>query len=140
MIFHSFREKFLDRTSNKKYIDLKTARERKYNIDWEGFYPVVPKTLGCKTLKDQDLETLVPYIDWSPFFRSWDLHGKYPEILNDEIVGHEATSLFIDAQNMLRKIIYEKWLTAKACFGIQNMRISFSLEFNKLFEVSGSSH
>ena len=116
--YRSFREKFLDRTSNKQYIDLKTARKRKYNIDWEGFHPVVPNDLGCRTLEDQDLEALVPYIDWSPFFRSWDLHGKYPEILNDEIVGQEATSLFIDAQNMLRKIIDEKWLTAKARFGL----------------------
>ncbi len=116
--YRSFREKFLDRTSNKQYIDLKTARKRKYNIDWEGFHPVVPDDLGCRTLEDQDLEALVPYIDWSPFFRSWDLHGKYPEILNDEIVGQEATSLFIDAQNMLRKIIDEKWLTAKARFGL----------------------
>ena len=116
--YRSFREKFLDRTSNKQYIDLKTARKRKYNIDWEGFHPVVPNDLGCRTLEDQDLEALVPYIDWSPFFRSWDLHGKYPEILNDEIVRQEATSLFIDAQNMLRKIIDEKWLTAKARFGL----------------------
>jgi 5-methyltetrahydrofolate--homocysteine methyltransferase len=116
--YRSFREKFLDRASNKQYIDLKTARKRKYNIDWEGFHPVVPNDLGCRTLEDQDLEALVPYIDWSPFFRSWDLHGKYPEILNDEIVGQEATSLFIDAQNMLRKIIDEKWLTAKARFGL----------------------
>jgi 5-methyltetrahydrofolate--homocysteine methyltransferase len=116
--YRSFREKFLDRTSNKKYVDIKTARKRKYNIDWEGYKPVVPDLLGCKTIEDQDLETLVPYIDWSPFFRSWDLHGKYPNILNDEIVGKEATSLFIDAQNMLRKIVDEKWLTAKARFGL----------------------
>ena len=116
--YRSFKEKFLDRTSNKQYIDLKTARKRKYNIDWEGFSPVVPNDLGCRTLEDQDLKALVPYIDWSPFFRSWDLHGKYPEILNDEIVGQEATSLFIDAQNMLQKIIDEKWLTAKARFGL----------------------
>lgn len=116
--YQSFREKFLDRTSTKKYIDLKTARNRKYNIDWEGFHHIVPKNLGCKTLEDHDLETLVPYIDWTPFFRSWDLHGKYPDILNDDIVGQEATSLFIDAQNMLRKIIDEKWLTAKARFGL----------------------
>ena len=116
--YRTFREKFLDRTSSKKYIDLKTARKRKYNIDWEGFHPVEPSTLGCQTIEDQDLETLVSYIDWSPFFRSWDLHGKYPGILNDEIVGKEATSLFIDAQNMLRKIIDEKWLTAKARFGL----------------------
>tara|TARA_B100001057_G_scaffold427120_1_gene451675 strand:- start:595 stop:3273 length:2679 start_codon:yes stop_codon:yes gene_type:complete len=116
--YRSFREKFLDRTSNKKYIDIKTARKRKYNIDWEGFKPIVPCNLGCKTIENQDLETLVPYIDWSPFFRSWDLHGKYPNILNDEIVGKEATSLFVDAQNMLRKIIDEKWLTSKARFGL----------------------
>lgn len=116
--YQSFREKFLDRISSKSYIDLKIARNRKYNIDWEVFRPVVPKSLGLNTIEDQDLQQLVSYVDWSPFFRSWDLHGKYPDILNDEIVGQEATSLFIDAQNMLQKIIDEKWLTAKACFGL----------------------
>jgi 5-methyltetrahydrofolate--homocysteine methyltransferase len=116
--YQSFREKFLDRISSKSYIDLKTARNRKYSIDWEVFRPVVPKSLGLKTIEDQDLQQLISYIDWSPFFRSWDLHGKYPDILNDEIVGHEATSLFIDAQNMLQKIFDEKWLIAKACFGL----------------------
>ena len=116
--YESFREKFLDRTASKSYIDLKTARERKYNIDWEDYHPVVPQSLGFETIENQDLETLVPFIDWSPFFRSWDLHGKYPQILNDEIVGKEATSLFIDAQNMLRQIIDQKWLTAKARFGL----------------------
>jgi len=116
--YQSFREKFLDRISSKSYIDLKTARNRKYNIDWEVFRPVVPKSLGLNTIEDQDLQQLVSYVDWSPFFRSWDLHGKYPDILNDEIVGQEATSLFIDAQNMLQKIIDKKWLTAKACFGL----------------------
>jgi 5-methyltetrahydrofolate--homocysteine methyltransferase len=116
--YELFREKFLDRVSSKSYIDLKTARERKYNIDWEGFQPVVPQFLGLKTIENQDLDALVPFVDWSPFFRSWDLHGKYPEILNDDIVGEEATSLFIDAQNMLRKIIAEKWLIAKARFGL----------------------
>ncbi|MBT3443767.1 MAG: methionine synthase [Flavobacteriaceae bacterium] len=116
--YQSFREKFLDRISSKSYIDLKTARNRKYSIDWEVFRPVVPKSLGLKTIEDQDLQQLISYIDWSPFFRSWDLHGKYPDILNDEIVGQEATSLFIDAQNMLQKIFDEKWLIAKACFGL----------------------
>ena len=116
--YQSFRERFLDRTSSKSYLDLASARKRKYSIDWEGFHPVVPNHLGLTSLQDQDLETLVPFIDWSPFFRSWDLHGKYPHILNDEVVGQEATSLFIDAQNMLRKIINEKWLVAKAHFGL----------------------
>jgi len=116
--YQSFRERFLDRTSSKSYLDLASARKRKYSIDWEGFHPVVPNHLGLTSLEDQELETLVPFIDWSPFFRSWDLHGKYPQILRDEVVGQEATSLFIDAQNMLRKIINEKWLVAKARFGL----------------------
>lgn len=116
--YHSFREKFLERSSSKSYVDIKTARERKYSIDWENYKPVTPSFLGFKTIENQDLKQLVSYIDWTPFFRSWDLHGKYPEILNDEVVGQEATSLFIDAQNMLRKIIDERWLTAKARFGL----------------------
>lgn len=116
--YKSFREKFLERTSSKSYIDLKTARKRKYDINWEGFQLVPPQSIGFQTLEDQDLKTLVPYIDLSPFFRSWDLHGKYPKILKDDIIGQEASSLFVDAQNMLRKIVDEKWITAKARFGI----------------------
>ena len=64
------------------------------------------------------MKELVPYIDWSPFFRSWDLHGKYPEILTDNVVGEQARDLYKDAQEMLQKIIEEKWLTAKARFGL----------------------
>ena len=64
------------------------------------------------------LDRLVPFIDWTPFFRSWDLHGKYPDILNDKVVGSQATELFADAQAMLEKIIDEKWLEARARWGI----------------------
>ena len=116
--YQSFRERFLDRSTSKEYVDINKARDRKYKIDWEGYLPVVPKKLGFITIENQDLNALLPYIDWSPFFRSWDLHGKYPDILNDEIVGKEATSLFIDAQNLLRQIVKEKWFTAKARFGL----------------------
>ena len=74
--------------------------------------------MGGITLTDFPLEELVPFIDWSPFFRSWDLHGKYPDILTDSLVGEQAQSLFADAKEMLAQLVKEKWLTAKARFGI----------------------
>jgi 5-methyltetrahydrofolate--homocysteine methyltransferase len=77
-----------------------------------------PAQLGVQVLEEVDLELLVDYIDWSPFFRSWDLHGKYPNILTDDVVGEQATDLFKDAQEMLEKIISEKWLVAKGIFGL----------------------
>ena len=79
---------------------------------------MVPKTLGVQVIEDFPLDNLVDYIDWSPFFRSWDLHGKYPEILSDKIVGEQAKELFADAQAMLRDIISAKKLKAKAIFGL----------------------
>lgn len=113
-----FREKFLQRTSSKEYIDIVTARNKKYKIDWSNYQPVKPKEIGFKTLEGIDLRELVPYIDWSPFFRSWDLHGKYPDILSDKVVGKQAIELFADAQEILEQIVNEKWLIAKARFGL----------------------
>lgn len=116
--YTTFRDKFLDRQETKEHIDLKTARDRKLHLDWEKFNPFIPNTLGIKVIDNQDLDALVPYIDWSPFFRSWDLHGRYPEILNDNVVGEQATELFADAQGILSKILDKKLLTAKAVFGL----------------------
>jgi len=116
--YDSFRDKFLDRTSKKSYLSLPAARENKLQLDWENFTPVVPKHLGTHTINDMDLELLLPYIDWSPFFRSWDLHGKFPDILTDVVVGAQARELFDDAQALLEIIIKEQWLTAKARFGL----------------------
>ena len=113
-----FRKKFLQRTFSKEYIDIETARNKKHKIDWSNYQPVKPKEIGFKTLEGIDLRELVPYIDWSPFFRSWDLHGKYPDILSDNVVGEQAIELFADAQEMLEQIVNEKWLTAKARFGL----------------------
>ena len=76
-----------------------------------------PKVIG-KQIVEVDLETLVPYIDWTPFFRTWELFGKYPAILTDEVVGEQATSVFADAQAMLKVILEEKKLTAKGIYGI----------------------
>ena len=116
--YEVFKEKFLERTSSKTYLTYQQAQQNFLTLDWDQFKPTPPKTLGGITLTDFPLEELVPFIDWSPFFRSWDLHGKYPDILTDSVVGEQAQSLFADAKEMLAQLVKEKWLTAKARFGI----------------------
>lgn len=116
--YADFREKFLNRQVDKEYITIEEARNQKFKIDWVNETIVSPKQTGIQIIENQNLEELIPYIDWNPFFRSWDLFGKYPQILKDEIVGEQATELFDDAQKMLQKIVSEKLLTAKAIFGI----------------------
>jgi 5-methyltetrahydrofolate--homocysteine methyltransferase len=112
-----FREKFLNRSKSKAYISIAEARKRKFKIDWKTANIVKPKQLGIQELQDFELTKLEAFIDWSPFFRSWDLHGKYPEILTDNVVGEQATELFADAKALLAKIFDEKLLKAKAVFG-----------------------
>lgn len=113
-----FREKFLNRSKSKTYISIAEARKRKFKIDWGTANIVKPKQLGIQELQDFELTKLEDFIDWSPFFRSWDLHGKYPDILTDEVVGEQATELFEDAKILLAKIFDEKLLKAKAVFGL----------------------
>jgi len=112
------REGFANRSKNKEYVSLSEARKNKFQIDWKTQTIATPKYLGTQVMESMDLNELLPYIDWSPFFRTWELHGKYPAILTDAIVGTTATNLFEDAQKMLQKIISEKLLKAKAVFGI----------------------
>lgn len=116
--YESFREKFLDRGKQKEYISLEAARKNKFKISWKASEISVPNKLGIQTLESLDLDRLLPYIDWTPFFRSWDLHGKYPAILTDSKVGTQATELFQDAQKMLQEILANKLLKAKAIFGL----------------------
>ncbi len=116
--YEKFREQFLTRGKRKEYINIQEARKRKFQIDWESFEPKKPNQNGVQIIQDQELSELVSYIDWSPFFRSWDLHGKYPDILADEVVGEQATSLFKDAQEMLSQVVVEKKFKAKAVFGL----------------------
>ena len=116
--YDAFREKFLQRSERKTYLSLTEARSNALTLDWKNYQPVKPKNLGTHTLRDFPLDRLVPYIDWTPFFRSWDLHGKYPEILSDAVVGPQATELFADAQKMLTQLMEEKWLEARARFGL----------------------
>jgi 5-methyltetrahydrofolate--homocysteine methyltransferase len=113
-----FRDKFLKRSVKKEYKFIEKARENKFKIDWKTSEIIKPNELGIQVIEDMDLQKLVPFIDWTPFFRSWELHGKYPDILTDNVVGAQATDLFADAQKMLTEIIKEKKLKAKGIFGL----------------------
>lgn len=115
--YDELREGYLSRSRDKNFLSIAEARKNKLQLDWTNFNPVQPNNIGAKVINVK-LEELVDYIDWTPFFRTWDLHGKYPDILNDEIVGEQAKVLFADAQDMLRQIIQENWLEAKGIYGI----------------------
>ena len=116
--YTEFRERFLNKKSEKRYVDYDVAQTNKLKINFEEEKPFKPKELGVQIMDDITLEELVPYIDWSPFFNSWGLHGKYPDIFNYELTGKQAKELFDDGQKMLNKILKEKSLTAKAIFGL----------------------
>jgi 5-methyltetrahydrofolate--homocysteine methyltransferase len=112
------REGFFNRSKRKEYLSLADARKNKFKIDWNTTNIAVPNFKGIKVIEDLDLNKLVEYIDWSPFFKTWELHGKYPEILTDKVVGETATHLFNDAKKLLQKVLDEKLLKAKAVFGL----------------------
>jgi len=116
--YDEFRIKFLKRGKEKSYVTLKDARKRKYKIDWKTSEIVKPKELGIQTFEQLSLKELVAFIDWSPFFRSWDLHGKFPAILTDEVVGEQATIMYDEAQAMIKEIIAKQLLKPKAIFGL----------------------
>ena len=115
--YDAFRETFLNRSRDKNFLTIEQARANKLQLDWENYNAVKPNFIGVKTI-EVALEDLVPYIDWTPFFGSWELYGKYPAILTDNIVGTQATDLFADAQKMLAQLMSEKWLEAKGIYGI----------------------
>jgi len=106
------------KSSRKAFVAIEEARKNKTVKEWKAEDVYKPNFTGIKVFEDYDLGTLVDYIDWTPFFKSWQLAGKYPAILTDEVVGVEATKLFHDAKAMLKKIVDEKWLTAKVVLGI----------------------
>ena len=116
--YDEFRINFLKRGKEKSYVSLKEARKRKYKIDWQTTEIVKPKELGVQVLEQLSLKELLPFIDWSPFFRSWDLHGKFPDILTDKVVGEQATIMFDEAQVMIKEIIAKQLLKPKAIFGL----------------------
>ncbi len=111
------KEGFDNKKSIKQYLPYSEALQNKVNIDWAGFSPVTPGFTGIKVFADADLSEIRSYIDWKPFFIAWEMHGNFPEILTDTVVGKEATKLYNDANALLDTIIAEKWLTAKGTIG-----------------------
>ena len=116
--YDAVRLRTANRTSRGTLFAYSDAVKQKPQLNWRDYQPEIPNTLGVTVLDDYPLEALVPYIDWTPFFITWDLVGKYPKILNDEVVGEAAQNLFEDAQKLLKDIIDNKRLTARAVFGL----------------------
>ena len=115
--YDKLREDYLSRSRDKNFLSIEDARKNKLKLNWDNYKPVKPNFIGTKSI-EVNLSELVDFIDWTPFFQSWELFGKYPAILTDDIVGEQATSVFADAQKMLQQLLDEKWLTAKGVYGI----------------------
>ena len=116
--YAEIRERHRNRGDAKRLVSLAKARGQRFDGDWDNYMPPTPNKAGITVFDDYPLAELVELIDWTPFFQAWELAGKYPAILTDEVVGKQASELFADAQAMLKKIVDEKWLTAKAVFGL----------------------
>lgn len=115
--YERLREDFNNKKAVKQYISYEAAAANRMPIDWNGFVPVKPQFTGTKVLRDFDLNAIRQYIDWTPFFISWEMKGKFPAILSDEHAGKEATRLYNDANAMLDKVIAENWLQAHGVIG-----------------------
>ncbi|PKR79762.1 methionine synthase [Brumimicrobium salinarum] len=116
--YKKLREHHLKSKSRKTYIPLEEARANKFPIEWKQSDIKVPNQLGVFNFEDYSLEEILEYTDWTPFFQAWELAGRFPKILEDEVVGESATKLYEEAQELLKTIIEEKWLTAKGVYGL----------------------
>ena len=115
--YQKLKEDFSNKKSAKQYLTFGRAQQNKVKIDWSKFRPVAPRFTGTKVFDGYDPAEIVPYIDWGPFFIAWELHGKFPQILQDAVVGVEATRLYNDAQELLAQVVRGKWLKARAVIG-----------------------
>jgi 5-methyltetrahydrofolate--homocysteine methyltransferase len=116
--YADIRERHKDRGPGKRLVPLAQARAQRFAPDWTTYAPPEPARPGISTFEDWPVAELVPWIDWTPFFQTWELAGRYPAILDDAVVGTQARELFRDAQAMLARIVDERWLTAKAVVGL----------------------
>ncbi|MCH9807511.1 MAG: methionine synthase [Alphaproteobacteria bacterium] len=115
--YKKVREAHLAGDAKKKRITLAAARDNKFDIEWKDYTPPKPTFFGPREFESYDLKELVPYIDWTPFFSTWELRGRYPAILDDNVVGPEARKLFDDAKELLGRMVDGKWISAKAVIG-----------------------
>ena len=116
--YAEIRERHRNRGDAKRLVSLEKARGQKFDGGWADYTPPAPRQPGLHVFDDYPLDELVDCIDWTPFFNAWELFGKYPAILTDDVVGAQASELYRDARAMLAKIVDERWLTAKAVFGL----------------------
>jgi 5-methyltetrahydrofolate--homocysteine methyltransferase len=115
--YQKLKDDFANKKSTKQYLPFAAAQQNKVKIDWNAYNPVAPTFTGTKVFDGHDLAEIIPFIDWGPFFIAWELHGKFPEILQDATVGVEATKLYNDAKALLAQLVREKWLKARAVIG-----------------------
>jgi len=115
--YDKLREGYLNRSRDKDFLSIEDARRNKLKLDWDNFTAPTPNFIGVATIEPKPSE-LVEFIDWTPFFQTWDLHGKFPAILTDEVVGEQAQVLFADAKKMLEQMLEENWLEAKGVYGV----------------------
>jgi len=116
--YAEIRERHKNRGDAKRLVSLEKARGQKFDGGWADYTPPAPRQPGLHVFDEYPLDELVDCIDWTPFFNAWELFGKYPAILTDDVVGAQASELYRDARAMLAKIVDERWLTAKAVFGL----------------------
>lgn len=116
--YAEIRARHRNRGDAKRLVSLEKARAQRFDGDWDTYTPPAPRQPGIHVFDDYPLPELIDLIDWTPFFQAWELAGKFPAILSDEIVGTQASELYRDARRMLKRIVDEKWLTAKAVFGL----------------------
>jgi 5-methyltetrahydrofolate--homocysteine methyltransferase len=115
--YDKLKSDFDNKKTVKNYLPFEVAQKNPANINWDNFSPVVPSFTGSKIFEQVDLAEIAEYIDWQPFFIAWEMHGKFPQLLSDEVIGAAATQLYKDAQKLLKQIIDEKWLTARGTVG-----------------------
>lgn len=115
--YEKLKTDFANKKTVKQFLPFAAAQKNSFPIDWKSFSPVKPTFTGTKLFDHYPLAEIAEYIDWQPFFIAWELHGKFPAILTDEVVGKEAAKLYVDAQKLLQQIIDEKWLIAQAAVG-----------------------
>ena len=115
--YQTLRDYHFKKKSQKSYLSIVQARKNKFPINWDSYQVVSPEKQGVHLIQNLSPKEIASYIDWTPFFQTWELYGRYPKILNDEIVGNEAQKLFKDAQKMLKKALVENWLEVEAVFG-----------------------
>ena len=115
--YNKLKEDFDNKISTKIYLRFEEAQKNGSKIDWDNFIPVAPSFTGTKVFENYDINEIAEYIDWQPFFIAWEMHGKFPAILSDNVIGVEATKLYNDAKKLLQQVIDEKWLSARGVVG-----------------------